>query len=116
MQATALDAEVGSEALGLIREEEEALGRKIRHAVVLTKTSAAIKSRVQRELEKELQEAGIDLIEPSLVQRAAFAEIFTHRLDLEAMRDNPDMITGGKVDRAIDNAQQFMEAVYERIK
>ncbi|MCY3673738.1 MAG: hypothetical protein OXH65_11975 [Paracoccaceae bacterium] len=48
----------------------------------MTKTSAAIKSRVQRELEKELQEAGIDLIELSLVQRAAFAEIFAHGLEL----------------------------------
>jgi len=67
MQATALDAEIGSEALALVRAEEEALGRRIRHAVVLTKTSAAVKSRVQKELEEQLRGAGIDLIEPSLV-------------------------------------------------
>lgn len=74
MQPTALDAEIGSEALALVREEEEALGRKIRHAVVLTKTNAAVKSRVQKELEEQLRGAGIDVVEPSLVSRAAFSQ------------------------------------------
>lgn len=116
MQPTALDAEIGSEALALVREEEEALGRKIRHAVVLTKTSAAVKSRVQKELEEQLRGAGIDVIEPSLVARAAFSEIFAYGFDLTAMMQDPKMVTGGKVDMAITNAQGFAEAVYERLK
>lgn len=116
MQPTALDAEIGSEALALVREEEEALGRKIRHAVVLTKTSAAVKSRVQKELEEQLRGAGIDIIEPSLVARAAFSELFAYGADLTAMMQDPDIVTGGKVDKAITNAQQFTEAVYERLK
>ena len=116
MQPTALDAERGSEALALVREEEEALGRKIRHAVVLTKTSAAVKSRVQKELEEQLRGAGIDVIEPSLVARAAFSEIFAYGFDLTAMMQDPKMVTGGKVDMAITNAQGFAEAVYERLK
>ena len=116
MQPTALDAEIGSEALALIREEEEALGRTIRHAVVLTKTSAAVKSRVQKELELQLHGAGIDVIEPSLVARAAFSEIFAYGGDLTAMMKDPDMVTGGKVDKALENAKDFTEAVYERLK
>ena len=116
MQPTALDAEIGSEALALVKEEEEALDRDIRHAVVLTKTSAAVKSRVQRELEEQLHGAGIDVIEPSLVARAAFSEIFAYGSDLTAMMEDPEMITGGKVDKALKNAQAFTEAVYERLK
>lgn len=116
MQATALDAEIGSEALALVREEEDALGREIRQAVVLTKTSAAVKSRVQRELEEQLRGAGIDVIDPSLVARAAFSEIFAYGGDLTAMMNDPDMVTGGKVDKALENAQSFTEAVYERLK
>ena len=116
MQATALDAEIGSEALALVREEEEALGREIRPAVVLTKTSAAVKSRVQKELEEQLRGAGIDLIEPSLVSRAAFAEIFAYGGDLTSMMNDPEMRTGGKVDKALENAKGFTEAVYERLK
>lgn len=116
MQPTALDAEIGSEALALVREEEEALSRTIRHAVVLTKTSAAMKSRVQRELETQLRGAGIDMIEPSLVARAAFSELFAYGGDLTAMMNNPEIVTGGKVDKALLNAQAFAEAVYERLK
>ena len=99
-----------------MQEEEEALGREIPHAVVLTKTSAAVKSRVQRELEAQFVAAGIDLIEPSLVLRAALAELFAHGGDLEAMMEDPDILTGGRLDRAIVNAREFTEAVYERIR
>ncbi len=116
MQPTALDAEVGSEALALVREEEEALNRSIRHAVALTKTSAAMKSRVQKDLEQQLQDAGVDVIEPSLVSRAAFAEIFAYGGDLMAMMQDPDMLTGGNIGKALENAQSFAEAVYERLK
>lgn len=116
MQATALDAEIGSEALALIREEEDTLGRQIRHAVVLTKTSAAVKSRVQKELEEQLRGAGIDLIEPSLVARSAFSELFAYGGDLTGMMTNPDISTGGKVDKAQENARAFAEAVYDRLK
>jgi len=116
MQPTSLDAEIGSEALALVKEEEEALGRMIRHAVVLTKTSAAVKSRVQRELEEQLREAEIDLIDPPIVARAAFSEIFAYGGDLTRMMQDPAMVTGGKIDRALENAQRFTEAVYERLK
>ena len=116
MQPTALDAEIGSEALALVREEEEALGRDIPHAVVLTKTSAAVRSRVQRDLEVQLEEAGIDVIRPPLVARAAFSELFAYGGDLTAMARNPEIVTGGKVDKAQANARSFTEAVYERLK
>lgn len=116
MQPTALDAEIGSEALALVREEEDALGRSIRHAVVLTKTSAAVKSRVQKELEQKLNGAGIDVIEPSLAVRAAFFELFAYCRDLSTMMNDPDMMTGGKVDKARNNARSFTPAVYERLK
>ena len=116
MQPTALDAEIGSEALALVREEEEALNREICHAVVLTKTSAAVKSRVQRELEGQLRGAEIDMIETPLVARAAFSELFAHGGDLTSMMNNPEIVTGGKVDKALLNAQEFAEAVYERLK
>lgn len=116
MQPTALDAEIGSEALALVREEEEAIGRSIRHAVVLTKISAAVKSRVQKELEQQLSRAGIDVIEPSLVARAAFSELFGYGGDLTEMMNDHAMMTGGKVDKALANAQRFTEAIYERLK
>jgi chromosome partitioning protein len=32
------------------------------------------------------------------------------------MMKDPEMLTGGKVDKALENAQKFTEAVYERLK
>lgn len=116
MQPTALDAEIGSEALALVREEEEALGRTIQHAVVLTKTSAAVKSRVQKDLEQQLRRAGIDVIEPPLVARTAFSELFAYGGDLAAMMEDPHMVTGGNIDKALENAKAFTEAVYDRLR
>ena len=115
MQATALDAEIGSEAIGLVREEEDVLERNIQHAVVLTRTGAAVKTRVQRTLETALADAEIDVIEPSLVQRQAFAELFRHGGSLETMEEDPEIDTVGRIDRAIENAREFVEAVYERL-
>ncbi len=40
MRATMLDATIGVRALALVAEEEEALGRRISHAVVFTMTRA----------------------------------------------------------------------------
>ena len=56
------------------------------------------------------------MIEPSLVARAAFSELFAYGGDLTAMMNDPEMVTGGKVDKALANAQAFTEAVYERLK
>lgn len=115
MQPTAIDAEIGSEAIGLVREEEDVLRRNIPHAVVLTRTSAAVKTRVQRTLEAALVEAEIDVIEPALVQRQAFAELFRHGGSLEAMAEDVEIDTAGRIDRAIENARKFVEAVYEQL-
>jgi len=56
------------------------------------------------------------MIEPSLVARAAFSELFAYGGDLTSMLNNPDIVTGGKVDKALLNATAFTEAVYERLK
>ena len=115
MQPTAIDAEIGSEAIGLVREEEDVLARRIPHAVVLTRTGAAVKTRVQRTLEAALGEAEVDVIKPALVQRQAFAEMFRHGGSLEAMAEDVEITTAGRIDRAIENAREFVEAVYEQL-
>lgn len=116
MQPAALDSSIGAEAIALVREEEETLGRAIKHAVVLTRTNAAMKTRVQKEIEAQLANANIDLIQPPLVQRAAFAELFAFGYGLRELRDNREVQTAGNIDAAIENARQFMEAVYERLQ
>ena len=109
------DAELSAEKDRLAAEVsnlEEKLGRAERERDALRSRA----DRLQKELEEQLRGAGIDVIEPSLVARAAFSELFAYGGDLTAMMNDPEMMTGGKVDKALINAQAFAEAVYERLK
>lgn len=108
MRATTLDATVGVRALQLIAEEEEALDRKIAHAVVFTMTKG-VKSRQHSGIEASLAEQGVDLIEPPLMERAAFSALFEFGGDLRTMPPQ------GNMEAARENAALFAQAVYQRL-
>lgn len=108
MRATTLDATIGVRALALIAEEEEALDRKIPHAIVFTLTKA-IKSKQHSGIAASLEEQGVDLINPPLMERAAFSALFEFGGDLRSMPPQ------GNMDAAIVNAREFAEAIYQRL-
>ncbi|MBT9373218.1 ParA family protein [Rhizobium sp. CSW-27] len=108
MRATTLDAKIGAQSLKLIAEEEEAINRKIAHAVVFTMTRA-IRSKQQTGIETSLREAGIDIIEPPLMERAAFSALFEFGGNLHSMEKQGNMAA------AIENAEAFAMAVYKRL-
>jgi chromosome partitioning protein len=108
MRATTLDATIGVRALALVQEEEEALGRSIRHAVVFTMTRA-IKSKQHTAIEKSLRGQGVDVIMPPLMERAAFSAIFEFGGDLRSMPAQ------GKMEPAEENASRFAQAIYKRL-
>lgn len=108
MRATTLDATVGSRALQLIREEEEALDRSIRHAVIFTMTKV-IRSKQHSGIEASLQEQGVDLIDPPLMERAAFSGLFAFGGNLHSMPPQ------GNMEGAKDNARAFARQVYRRL-
>ncbi len=108
MRATTLDATIGVRALSLIGEEEEAIGRDIRHAVVFTMTRA-IRSKQHTGIEKSLKEQGVDIIEPALMERAAFSALFEFGGDLRGMPAQ------GRMEGALQNASEFAQAVYARL-
>jgi len=108
MRATTLDATIGVRALALITEEEEALGRPIRHAVVFTMTRA-IKSKQHTAIEASLIRQGVDVISPPLMERAAFSALFEFGGDLRTIPPQ------GKMEPAIENASTFAKAVYDRL-
>lgn len=108
MRATTLDATIGSRALQLIEEEEEALDREIPHAVVFTMTKA-IRSKQHKGIEASLREQGVDVIDPPLMERAAFSGLFAFGGDLHSMPPQ------GNMERARENAQAFAMQVYNRL-
>jgi len=108
MRATTLDATIGVRALALVQEEEEALGRPIRHAVVFTMTKAIV-SKQHKGIENSLAGQGVDIVHPSLMERAAFSALFEFGGDLRSMPSQ------GNMKAAQDNAAEFAQAVYKRI-
>lgn len=108
MRATTLDATIGVRALSLVAEEEEALGRSIRHAVVFTMTRA-IKSKQHTSIETSLRNQGVDVILPPLMERSAFSALFEFGGDLRSMPPQ------GKMAPALENAAAFAQAVYARL-
>lgn len=108
MRATTLDATIGVKALQLIAEEEEALDRKIPHAVVFTMTKA-IRSKQHSGIADSLAKQGVDLIEPPLLERTAFSGLFEFGGNLR------NMPAQGNMDGAIENAALFAQAVYKRL-
>ena len=108
MRATTLDATIGARALQLIAEEEEALDRNIPHAVVFTMTKA-IQSKQHKGIAISLKEQGVDVIDPPLMERAAFSGIFAFGGDLHSMPPQ------GNMQGARDNARAFAMQVYKRL-
>ena len=108
MRATTLDATIGVRALALIAEEEEALDRRIPHAVVFTMTKA-IKSKQHSGIAGSLEGQGVDIIDPPLMERAAFSALFEFGGDLRTMPAQ------GNMEAAIGNASAFAQAVYQRL-
>lgn len=108
MRATTLDATIGIRALQLIAEEEEALGRDIRHAVVFTMTRA-IRSKQHTGIDQSLKEQGIDIIEPALMERASYSALFEFGGDLTTLPPQ------GNMQSAKQNAEAFAQAVFTRL-
>ncbi len=108
MRATTLDATIGVRALRLIAEEEEALDRRIPHAVVFTMTKA-VRSRQHSSIERSLAAQGVDVIAPALMERSAYSGLFEFGGDLRTMPAQ------GNMAGAIENAGAFARSVYERL-
>ena len=108
MRATTLDATIGARALELIAEEEEALDREIPHAVIFTMTKA-IQSNQHKGIAASLKRQGVDVIDPPLMERAAFSGLFAFGGDLHSMPPQ------GNMDGARANARAFALQVYGRL-
>ena len=108
MRATTLDATIGVRALELIAEEEEALDRHIPHAVVFTMTRA-IRSKQHTGIERSLRGQGVDVIDPSLMERAAYSALFEFGGDLSTLPPQ------GNMTAARENASAFAQAVFGRL-
>lgn len=111
-QGSSMDAKGGAKTIKLIRNQERMARRSIPHAVVYTRTSAAVRSRALKNVQEQLAKAGIDFFRTAIVERAAFRDVF----DYGGTLANLDPTQVSNVDKARINAQEFAGEVLSRLK
>lgn len=108
-----LDAREAVAALRVVAECEK-LSRvpiRIPAAVLLTKTSPAVKPDTQRAVERQFASNKTPMFETQLHQRTAYAAIFSRGAPLHAL--SPTKIH--KLDVAIENAEAFVAETIRRL-
>jgi chromosome partitioning protein len=111
-QGSSMDAKGAAKTIRLIRNQSRMARRDIPHAVLLTRTSAAVASRAIRNVREQLDKAGIPVFVASVVERAAYRDI----LDYGGLLADLDRTKVSNVEKAVDNARAFAREVIVRLK
>lgn len=112
LQGSSMDAKGGAKVLKLIASQAKMARRTIPHAVVLTRTSAAIRSRSLKNVANELEEAGVPVFQTAIVERAAYRDLF----DFGGTLISLDPSQTSNIGKAIDNAREFTGELVSKIK
>ncbi|WP_312528928.1 ParA family protein [Paracoccus sp. (in: a-proteobacteria)] len=112
LQGSSMDAKGGAKVLKLIASQAKMARRVIPHAVVLTRTSAAVRSRSLRNVARELDEAGIPVFETAIVERAAYRDLF----DFGGTLSSLDGAETSNIQKAITNASEFVGELVTRVR
>ena len=111
-QGSSMDARGGAKTIRLINNQSRMARRPIPHCVVLTRTSAAVRSRALKNVHDQLRENGIEVLSTGIVERAAFRDLF----DFGGTLSELDRGLVSNVDKAIENAREFAGEVIIKLK
>lgn len=112
MQASAVDAAQAARAVGLVREEEQVIGRAIPVRVVFTRTSPQVPTKNERMIVEELRAARVPMLTTHLNQRTAYQSVFTYKVGLDEL--DPALVNG--IEAATSNAYRLAGEVVEVIR
>ncbi|MFG5121777.1 ParA family protein [Methylorubrum sp. POS3] len=112
IQGSSMDAKGGAKTIRLIRNQEKMSRRKIAHAVVLTRTGAAITSRALRNVSVQLQAGGVEIFATAIVERAAYRDLFDYGGTLSSLSTSQT----SNLDKAVQNAREFAGEVIVKLK
>jgi len=111
-QGSSMDARGGAKTIRLITNQGKMARRDIPHKVVLTRTSAAVRSRALKNVQDQLSANGIGVCKTHIVERAAFRDLF----DYGGTLANLDQTKVSNVEKAILNAAEFAGEVISLLK
>ena len=107
-----IDAELAANAVGLIHEEAEALGRHIPYRLVRSRDNAAIETKTAKRITSAIREADLPLLDKGLVERAAYRDVFDFASTLEELTEDK---TSGLA-AAKRNAHEVALAVVDAVR
>lgn len=110
-QGASMDAKGAAKTIRLVRNQARLARRDIPHAVLLTRTSAAVASRALKNVREQLDAAGIDVFATQIVERAAYRDILDYGGTLAGL----DPMQVSNLDKAIENARAFAGEVVTRL-
>lgn len=102
------DADAAIDTLAEIEMEGRARRRKIPAAIVLARTAAAVKSKLEKHIHAELHRAG-RVLQTELHRRTAFSSLHNAGGGLRQL--DPEEVSG--IEKAIMNAQAFAAEIIE---
>lgn len=111
-QGASMDARGASKMIKLIRNQERMARRPILHRILLTRTSAAVTSRALRNVRDQLDKAGIAVMTTSIVERAAYRDLF----DFGGLLSSLDPAGVSNLDKAVLNARAFAGEVLATLR
>lgn len=111
-QGASMDAQGASKTIRLIKNQEKMARHSIPYSVLLTRTSAAVLSRSMKNVKTQLYEAGIDVFNTSIIERAAYRDVF----DFGGFLFDLDEGSVSNLKKACDNAHAFAIEVVNKLK
>jgi chromosome partitioning protein len=111
-QGSQLDAKEAARALSLVKTQERTTRRPILHAVLLTRTAVAVRSRSLVHVQSELKKHGVRMFESELNEREAFRAMFSFGGALETL----DPTAVRNIDKAVANARAFTNEVLKLLR
>ncbi len=111
-QGASMDAKGAAKTIRLIRNQARTARRAIPHAVLLTRTSAAMASRSLKNVREQMDQAGIEVFATSIVERAAYRDI----LDYGGLLADLDPALVNNLEKAVRNAREFAAEVVAKLK
>lgn len=112
LQPSDLDARGAAKALELVKQQEKAFKRQIPHAILFTRTKAAIKTRTLSHIQGELEKAKVSVFQTQLLEREVYRALFSFGGTLESL-DEKEVYKRGD---AILNARAFAGEVIDFVR
>lgn len=111
-QGSQLDAKQATRAIKLIQQQERAFGKKIRYAILFSRTSEAIRPRTLQHIKSEFTKHGVPAFAVHMHEREAFRAIFSFGGTLESL--NPKLVSN--LNAAISNARALAAEVVSLLR